>query len=179
MLLHNTIDVDLNLLIDIDDITSKELDKMNPMDIDYIPWLYERKKGFKNDLYFLSGRGKWLLFFDKQVMDQQWQKVKKLFRNDEFNGVEYIKCSTNYVSEKTPSNNLGVISFYCSDSSNVNKILTTGNNIINILNYTYMEYIYYKTDDQTKSGSRTTGSSFNYLYKIMNNLYTNDQFIDD
>ena len=52
MLLHNTIDVDLNLLIDIDDITSKELDKMNPMDIDYIPWLYERKKGFKNDLYF-------------------------------------------------------------------------------------------------------------------------------
>jgi len=175
----NIINIDLNLLIDIDDITSKELENMEPMNVDYIPWLYERKKGFNNDLYFLSGRGKWLLFFEKQNMNQQWKQVKELFRNGRLDNVEYIKCSTNYVSEKTPSNNLGVISFYCVDSDDKNKILSIGNNIIQLLNYTNMEYIYYKTDDQTKFGCRTTGSSYNYLYKICNILYNNDQFIDD
>ena len=179
MLSHNTVNIDMNLLIDVDDIPSVELEKMEPMNVDYIPWLYERKNGFKNDLYFASGRGKWLLFFDKHNMNQRWKQIKQLFRSGNLNNIEYIKCSTNYKSDKTPSDNIGVISFYCAGSDDKNKILSIGNDLIKLLNYTDMEYIYYKTDDQTKSGCRTTGSSVNYLYKIMNNLYNVDQFIED
>ena len=48
----NNISLDLNLLIDIDDLTSKELNNIEPMNIDIIPWLYERKKGFRMIVIF-------------------------------------------------------------------------------------------------------------------------------
>jgi len=175
----NNISLDLNLLIDIDDLTSKELNNIQPMNIDIIPWLYERKKGFSNDCYFLEGRGKWMLFFDKNKMNEKWKKSKELFRQEKLEGVEYIKCSTNYKSERASSNDLGLISYYCFDSDNKEKILEIGKKLINLLSYDDMEYIYYKTDMQTKNGCRNSNTSFNYLYKMSNDRYIGDHFIDD
>ena len=178
MLHHNFINIDLNLLIDIDDIPSKELDKLEPMNVDYVPWLYERKYGFKNDLTFVDGRGKWLLFFDKSIMNEKWSIVKNLFRNNNFFGIEFIKCSTNYIGENIPNNHLGVISFY-SLADHKDVIMNIGSNIITLLNYTTMDTIYYKTDQLTKNGNRINGSIFNYKYKLINHLFTDNLFIDD
>ena len=178
MLTDNSIDIDLNLLIDIEDIPSKDLDKLEPMNTNIVPWLYECKKGFNNDLFFIEGRGKWMLFFDKQLMNSKWKLCKELFRSGYINNIEYIKCSTNYQSERATSNNYGLISFYCNNSDNKEKILEIGNNLVKIFKYDEMDYIYYKTDMLSKNGCRNNGKSFNYLYKLHNNLYIGNEFID-
>ena len=174
----NSINIDLDLLIDIDDISSKELENLEPMNIDIVPWLYEKKNGYYNDLYFKDNRGKWMLFFDKSNMNQKWKESKELFRNGKIKEVEYIKCSTNYKNVRASNDNIGLISFYCNNSDNKEKILSVGNSLIKLLNYSEYGTIYYKTDELSKLGTRSLGNTFNYLYKLNNELYMFDDFID-
>lgn len=138
----------------------------NPSNIYVHPWLYEKTSEI---IYFDCG--KWMLYYNKILMDEAWKLIKNLFRNNKLNNITSMKCSTNYINPRTLNHSDGVIILYCNDSSNENKIIDIGKKIIELINYTENNYIYYKSDLQTDEGTHATGNNNNYTYKLQNFLY--------
>jgi hypothetical protein len=134
-----------------------------PLDVDF-PWLYESSGGIHRDT------GKWMLFYDKKSMNESWTLAKKLYRKGRLEGVVSMKCSTMYENARASGSD-GVIILYCSDSSNAESILSVGKRILEAFCYKGKEYIYYKTDAQTREGTRATGQLKNYTYRLFNPLY--------
>src|SRR4051794_27110472 len=64
---------------------------------------------------FMSGprTGKWMLFYDKSVLDEKWAVVKILVENDLLGGL--AKCSTAKENPNATSSKSGVIIVYTSD----------------------------------------------------------------
>ena len=129
-------------------------------------WLYEadKLKDSNNNI------GKWMLFYPKNEMNNNWKLTKKLYNENALNGVVSMKCSTNK-KNKNATNDNGIIIFYCSDSNNWRKVNMIGKNIIDKMNYTNSQYLYYKTDAQTQAGAyQANGKTKNYKYYIKNHL---------
>ena len=139
-----------------------------PLDVDDSPWLYEKSDSTKGSH---SEMGKWMLFYDKQMMNDSWRNATKLFRENKLDGVISMKCSTNLDNPRASSLDKGIIILYCSDSSNEEKIMNIGKKILEIFDYKENELIYYKTDLQTSEGTIATGSNKNHTYKLFNHLY--------
>lgn len=132
-----------------------------PSGVNNYPWLYEIKDF--NDIGS-ADVGKWMLFYLKSELDQKWSDIKKLYNNDGLPGVIHLKCSTNMPNPRSSNNNDGVIIIYCKNSYDEGTIISIGTNIIEVTKYN--KTLYYKTDEQTRNGTRATGSTKNYLYKI-------------
>lgn len=144
-----------------EDFTNTEL---LPLNVDF-PWLYE-----KSGTCIYRDTGKWMLFYDKKSMNESWLIAKKLYREHQLEGVVSMKCSTMYESSRASGSD-GVIILYCLDSSNTESILSVGKRILEAFDYKYKEHIYYKTDVQTREGTRATGQMKNYTYRLFNPLY--------
>tara|TARA_Y100001958_G_C21213971_1_gene539458 strand:- start:1172 stop:1657 length:486 start_codon:yes stop_codon:yes gene_type:complete len=138
-----------------------------PLEVNESPWLVEKK----NDNCDPIDIGKWMLFYDKLLMNDAWSCTKKLFRENKLTDIISMKCSTAFENPRASTLDEGVIILYCSDSSNKEKIMNVGKNILKLLNYKKRKYIYYKTDNQSRNGTRATGTEKNYEYKIYNHLY--------
>ena len=138
-----------------------------PLEVSDSPWLYETS----NDDVKHINTGKWMLFYDKSLMDESWALAKKLYRENKLEGVINMKCSTAYENPRASRLDEGIIILYCSNSSNEETIMNIGKNILKIFNYKEQQIIYYKTDLQTREGTIATGSKKNHTYKIFNTLY--------
>ncbi len=137
-----------------------------PLDVNNFPWLYE----CKNDKYKSIDVGKWMLFYDKSLMNEAWVIAKRLYREDKLHGVTSMKCSTAFENSRASMLDEGVIILYCNNSSNEEMIMNIGKNIIEMFNYKEKQYIYYKTDLQTREGTVATGCKKNHTYKLCNKL---------
>ncbi len=141
---------------------------LDPISIDDYPWIYE-----ENIIYEPTSReniGKWMLFYPKNKLNKYWQRMRKKYNKNKLNGVISMKCSTNMYNPRSSDNNYGVIILYCNNSNNKDKIIEIGYKILKYANYKkYAKYshIFYKTDEQTFSGTRSTGQNKNYNYKIL------------
>lgn len=131
------------------------------------PWLCENNydTAYGNDV------GKWMLFYEKPIMDVNWILAKEKYNENKLVGVISMKCSTNYVNPRASSGSSGVIILYCNSSTNEENIKNIGRNILTQLNYIHQKTIYYKTDLQTKNGTCATGNKINSSYSLGNNLY--------
>jgi hypothetical protein len=139
---------------------------LSPLDVSDYPWLYE---------YMNSDAGvdigKWMLFYDKTLINDAWMRSGQLFRDSKLLSVRSMKCSTNYENPRASNLNEGVIIFYCSNSTDEESILKTGTTILNMLDYDTKPFIFYKTDLQTHEGTAATGKKKNHTYKLVNPLY--------
>ena len=140
-----------------------------PMDITICPWLYENDNDNDNDIS--NNTGKWMLFYDKSLINEKWILAKKLYREKKLNGVVSMKCSTQYENPRSSSFEEGIIILYCYNSDNEETIMNIGRNILELFNYTQKQIIYYKTDLQTNEGTIATGCKKNHTYKLYNQLY--------
>ncbi|KAF9934676.1 hypothetical protein FBU30_001000 [Linnemannia zychae] len=115
-------------------------------------------KGFTSGLNV----GKWMLFYDKSILDEKWAAVKQLIQEDQLGGI--AKCSTAMENPNAISSKTGVIIVYTSDYQNQEEVY----NVAKVL-YDKMDYkrtMYYKTDQQTLAGTyRKYGSKKNHIYR--------------
>ncbi|XP_044730495.1 uncharacterized protein LOC123293675 [Chrysoperla carnea] len=117
----------------------------------------------------IENGGKWLMFINKSKLDEVWEKCCKLYDEGQLTGVSNIRSSTNYKIPKNRfSNKTGVIRFYCVPSANnETEIMEIGKNILKLIPYqSDSGYMTYKSDEQTKRGTRQTGQKINHLYKL-------------
>ena len=140
---------------------------LNPLDVEDNPWLYEDRNIKKTKFKSI---GKWMLFYDKKVINEKWFLAKKLYIENKLNGIVSMKCSTNYKNPRSSSND-SIIIFYCYYSCSKENILEYGKNIITMMKYTDQQTIYFKTDEQTYEGTRSTGCENNHLFELNNHLY--------
>uniref|UniRef100_A0A6C0EUP5 Uncharacterized protein n=1 Tax=viral metagenome TaxID=1070528 RepID=A0A6C0EUP5_9ZZZZ len=143
-------------------------DELRPLDVFDDPWLYYNNH--KYDIYSINNVGKWMLFYDKSLMNEAWIIAKKLYRENKLDGVFSMKCSTNYENPRASSKD-DIIILYCSNSSNEEQIMKNGKNILIMFDYKEQHTIYYKTDLQTLEGTKATGTKLNHAYKLFNPLY--------
>ena len=122
------------------------------------------------DTYWLSHgkfgdiHGKWMLFYDRLHIDKEWAKMKHLYNESKLGNVISMKCSGAKENPRASDKNSHVIIIYCPDHEN--DIMSIGNSIVaNLVDYSNT-YIYYKSNIQTKEGTRATGQNVNHLYKI-------------
>ena len=109
-------------------------------------------------------KGKWMLYFNNENIDEKWKLAKKLYNDDKLYGITSMKCSTNKKNERANDENTKVIILYCDDSYNKDYIMKIGKNLYKNFNYTNV--FYYKLDSQTSIGTIATGSKKNHLYKF-------------
>ncbi|KAF9080199.1 hypothetical protein BGX23_002512, partial [Mortierella sp. AD031] len=96
---------------------------------EYWLWAKSASKGF------LGGprTGKWMLFYDKSVLDDKWAAVKGLVEQDMLGGL--AKCSTAKENPNAKSSKSGVIIVYTSDYMDQEEVLR-----IAAILYEKMEY---------------------------------------
>ena len=124
------------------------INNLLPLDVSDFLWLYEKTDRKKSEFY--KNIGKWMLFYDKKMMNDNWILAKKLYRENKLESIISMKCSTNYNNPRASSLDEGVIILYCSDSSNEEKIINIGKNILEMFDYKEKQFIYYKTYKQKK-----------------------------
>jgi len=138
-----------------------------PLEVSDSPWLYENNnEGVKS-----VDTGKWMLFYDKSLMNEAWVLAKKLYRENKLDGVKSMKCSTAYENPRASQLDEGIIILYCFNSSNEETIINIGKKILEMFDYKEKQIVYYKTDLQTREGTIATGSKKNHTYKLFNTLY--------
>lgn len=120
-------------------------------------------------LYNENDSGKWMLWFDKSVIDSMWKLATELLFRDKLKHIYFIKCSTN-MKKQNQYNYLNpeesVILLYCNVPSDKESLKQIGNNIINQFNYTSKKTLSFKTDEQTRNGGKYTPIRIkNHLHK--------------
>lgn len=143
-----------------------------PLEVSNSPWLYENK--YTN--YITFNTGKWMLFYDKPLMNNAWLLAKKLYRENKLEGVIAMKCSTLFENPRASRSAQGIIILYCNDSSNEVSIMNIGRKILEMFQYREKKIIYYKTDLQSQEGTYATGCKKNHTYKLFNYLYENKYY---
>lgn len=141
---------------------SGDLSNINPLSIDTIPWLIEARPEFAPVSY--TDVGKWLLFFPLFELAERWKQVKYFYHRGFLEGVFQIKCSTAQDNPRASDNTSGVIALCCCDSYEQERIKAIGWNILDLLDLGD-KTIYYKTDQQSREGTRVTQKR-NHIYKL-------------
>ncbi|KAK3834034.1 MAG: translation initiation factor eIF 4e-like domain-containing protein [Linnemannia gamsii] len=122
-------------------------------------WLWA--KAPSKDILGGPRTGKWMLFYDKSVLDEKWATVKQLVEQDMLGGL--AKCSTAKENPNATSSKSGVIIVYTSDYQDQEEVYR-----IAVILHEKLEYnrtMYYKTDEQTHAGAyRKYGSQKNHIY---------------
>ncbi|KAF8928579.1 translation initiation factor eIF 4e-like domain-containing protein [Dissophora ornata] len=123
-------------------------------------WLWARtpSKNFAGG----SRTGKWMLFYDKSVLDEKWAATKELVEQDLLGGV--AKCSTAQENPNATSSKTGVIIVYTSDYLDQEEVYRVATVLQEKLEYN--KTMYYKTDEQTLAGLYAkNGSKKNHIYR--------------
>lgn len=129
---------------------------LEPMKVKEISWLCE------GDKIHSKKSGKWILYCKNKDMNNTWNNIKEKFRNGKLEGVYWMECSTAKKNPHLLDADEGVIYLYCDNSDNEKYIIDIGEKIINKINDTNKEYIYFKTNEQSIN---------NWTYKLKNNYY--------
>ena len=117
----------------------------------------------ENNFMSSSDEGKWMLYYDKSIFNSKWVVLVNLYRQDKLIGITSMKCSTSRDNPRGTSDD-GVIILYCNYSFDEKYIRNIGLNILELTDYN--KIIYYKTNNQTRKGTRSTGQIKNSIYKI-------------
>jgi len=111
--------------------------------------------------------GKWMLFYLNSAIDSAWVRAKRLFREGSLTGISCMKVSTARGNPRATSSSTKVIIFYCGPPHDEENVLKYGHNLVDMMEYRSSNpYIYYKSDEQTLQGTRSTGQTKNHLYRI-------------
>ena len=143
-------------------------EKRYPNTLDF--WTDQNLLPSKTDKYWLiygkwgNIHGKWMLFFDKSIIDTEWSRFKKLYNECKLGDVISMKVSGAKINPRASNKEESVIIIYC--PNNESKINEIGKIIISNLENYNKPFIYYKSDDQTALGTRATGSIHNHKYKL-------------
>jgi len=141
-----------------DDELSSELVKLehlnNPLDICDRAYIYYPAE-LQHTIPQLHG--KWLVYVPKTELNHTWSKVKSLLPIE---GVVLCKASTNRPHSHAFNVTTGVIMVYCANMHE-DGILKIGHYLIAHLDYrSPFGRMYYKTEQQSREGSRATNRSF-------------------
>jgi len=129
----------------------------NPTDVHDFPWIYENSK--QNG----DADGKWMLFYSHEILDEKWRKIRDLYREGHLTGVNSLKCSTSYRNPRASGTD-GVIICYCCNSTDESYIIAIGRRLMTLM--LYNDTMFYKTNVQTRFGTRATGIQKNYTYRL-------------
>ena len=119
--------------------------------------------------------GKWLLFWkDPVVLERKWAEAKRAFDDGLLPGVTRMKMCAGGAS----GHSAGVLVLYCDRSSDRDHIMAVGDVILWAFRYDESEYIFYKTDAQTVTGTSATGQATNHSYKSNRNPHYRPALVD-
>ena len=110
--------------------------------------------------------GKWMLFYPKSKLDSKWAEFCGLYDETKLPGILSMKCSTSLKSSRSSNDGEGVIILYCNNSSNKTEILNIGKRLVLYIQDYPNKTIYYKTDKQTRIGTKAIGTITNHTYSI-------------
>lgn len=142
----------------------------NPSKIKYKQWVThhtERQVELIDMMDCGLYEGKWLLFYNKKIIDEIWSFLKHLYDNDELYGINSMKVSTNMKCVRASKTKDAVIVLYCFGQRD--EVISIGKNLQSKIGTYGSSCIYYKTNQQTKEGTRGTGLNMNHSIKIENN----------
>ncbi len=139
-----------------------DLSDINPLSIDAFPWLIEARPEFAPVSY--TDVGKWLLFFELHDLAERWKQVKYFYRSGFLEGVFQIKCSTAQDNPRASDKSSGVIAICCCGSYEQDRIMAIGRDILELLDLGD-KTIYYKTDEQSREGTRVNKKK-NHIYRL-------------
>lgn len=109
--------------------------------------------------------GKFMLWYDKNIIDQKWKLATDLFHSNKLKNIVTMKCSTSMNNPNTYNENESVILLYCVDYDK-KELREIAKNIINLFDYRHKSIISYKTNVQTRKGGKYKPYSIkNHLYK--------------
>lgn len=127
-------------------------------------WVYHGKSSLVSSE--LKDIGKWMLFYPKSNLDSKWAEFCSLYDENKLPGILSMKCSTSLKSSRSNNDSEGVIILYCNNSSNETEILNIGKRLVPYIQDYPSKTIYYKTDKQTRIGTKATGTITNHTYSI-------------
>ena len=123
--------------------------------------------------------GKWLLFWkDPAVLERKWAEAQRAFDDGLLPGVTHMKMSTRRANPRASGHSGGVLVLYCDRSSDRDHIMGVGDVILWTFRYDESEYIFYKTDAQTATGTHATGQVTNHSYKSNRNPHYRPALVD-
>lgn len=130
---------------------------MNPLSIYDKPWLYATDEQIEgNDV------GKWMLFYNKNIINDKWKKVLELFKENKLEGVINVKVSTNMKNQNNNMSNSSVIVLYCDNSRDKKTIINIGKKIQELMEYTEQKCMYYKLN----YNPNMENNKRHYLYQL-------------
>ena len=105
--------------------------------------------------------GKWMLYYRREDIDQAWDRAQRRIEDLRQAGVYGMKAST--LEFDNPRSNESkftkVLILYCGPHDDIELMKRIGQEIVQIMDYkaVSVKRIFYKTDDQTFSGTKATG----------------------
>ena len=140
-----------------------------PMEETEEPYVYEEDQEIAQQYkYDDSVGGKWILFFDLDLLNDGWVAACKAYREKKLLGIRSIRASTaNRCNPKYPFRTQAAMMFRCGPMDNEELIIKYGQCLVETLNYRNNQgHIPYKSDAQSALGTRWTGNKNNSLYII-------------
>ncbi|XP_018013058.1 uncharacterized protein LOC108670119 [Hyalella azteca] len=114
-----------------------------------------------------SLRGKWMMFFENESMNDMWAKAVELYSAGELPGVISIKASTAAHCARSSDPSCGAIRFKCGPLTDRELVLQYGQQLVKKMQYCdTLGFVAYKTDGQSRIGTKATGTKKNYLYRL-------------
>lgn len=150
-------------------MASAELTGENPSKVFDEPflWAFCDKATEKYKQYDEEKCGKCMMFFDMSILDAKWKQARRLFFDGQLIGIHGMKVSTSYKNPRASDSKTGVLIFYCGPFDDEMNVMEYGKNLLAVFPYkNSYGYMYYKSDQQTMSGTRATGQKQNSLYKL-------------
>ncbi len=126
-------------------------------------WIHEKNLR-QTRKYPVNRFGKWMMFIKPSIIDKKWEEIKKLYNEGKLTGIRSMKVSTVRKNPRASGRDYAVM-FYCGPYDDEEKMMNYGDNLIQYIKYD-QKYMYYKSADQTRNGTRATGQRKNSLYKI-------------
>ena len=124
-------------------------------------WVYY--DGLDESRYSVNPEGKWMLFYPKEELDVRWVDACSHFDANRFPCVCAMKVSTLRPNPRASDPNKGVIILYTPYMSE-HEQKQVGYAIVSSMGYE--ERMYYKTDNQTRHGTKATGQTRNHTYSV-------------
>lgn len=152
---------------DMDHLINSDL---KPSEVSNHGWIY----CVDEDIYLANNTdndpdlsGKWMMFFKKgEEMDSKWKQACELYRQGKLPGIRSMKVSTcMHDPVRTSDTTNGVICFYCGPADDETRLKTYGRNLLEKISYN-SKFLRYKSDKQTRQGTRATGQKVNSMYSI-------------
>ena len=109
-----------------------------------------------------------MLFFPNSDINNAWKKARELYDKGCLPGIPLMKCSTAKTNSRASSDTQKVIIFYAGPSHDEEKMKKIGRKLVESMRYKCPgnNFVYFKTNAQTKNGTVVTGAKQNHLYKI-------------